>query len=657
MAAREPITLAVILTVALVLLSCLFAGVVYVAYVDAREIEARVRHDIERQISAEQVHLASWYEAVVQEHARQIAAPFLWDVETLEGLEEGSPAYQRLQRRMWQFVYGRDREPALPSQPVGPLESVLIIDRQHRIVAASDTLAVDRRFTDPEEVRLLETALHRPVVRRFEGERADGRPVVEVSVGVPNAKGEPIGVVRLRYVGGEISDIPALPRLDVSVQPRLLAPILAGIVALLGVAFGSLATYQVVALTRRLKAMARGIRLPPGRGLGREALSMIEERLESLSDAVRRDDLLVASLTDALREGVILFDPEGRPVIANRQAAEMFGVEGEGDEQLLKLRRLLNDNPSLAEVVRAAISRRKAVRERSLSLRVAGGEVAVQVTSYVLQDGERVAGVLLVIKDRASIEALERNLREASKLQAIVRLTGSVAHEVKNPLGAVRVHLEQLRRRLLRLAHADPTASERVDVLKEEIDRLHEILDEWLNFTSPDERAPAHARVTEVMHSVARLLRVEARHQGVDLVVEQEGQPGEVAVSTARLRQVLLNLALNALQAMPDGGRLTLGARPDGDAVVLTVADTGAGIPEEHRDRIFELHFTTREGGSGLGLPICQRVVEAAGGTIAFDSRPGEGTVFTIRLPSLASARRRVQSQEQRARGRLQPKQ
>jgi signal transduction histidine kinase len=255
-----------------------------------------------------------------------------------------------------------------------------------------------------------------------------------------------------------------------------------------------------------------------------------------------------------------------------------------------------------------------------------------------MQDGAKPAGIMLILKDRGSIAAFERNLKEASRLAAIGMLTRSIAHEVKNPLGAMGIHLEQLRRRLARV-EVDPATEERIRVIREEIDRLHEILREWLGLTAPEDQTEGEAGVEEVLDSVARLLRVEARHQNVELIVERSGDLGAVPLPPAGLRQVLLNLSLNALQAMPRGGQLQLSAHREEDRLVLDVSDSGLGIPDEISDRIFDFHFTTRSDGSGLGLPICKRLVEGAGGTIGFKSTPGEGTVFRITLPSRASQR------------------
>ncbi len=640
MLARGESGLALRVAGVLVLVTALFAGAVWLTLLDARSMIGQVQHDLDVQVMLFRRELSRWYESVVSEHARQIAAPFLWDLDDLDGLREGTPAFRRLQRRMWQFVYGRSSPPRWEDAPVGPLESVIIVDRNHRIVAASDPLAVDRRFTDPEEIARLDAALYEPQIRRIEGQRADGRSVVELSVGVPNARGEPMGVVRLRYVGGEIARAPEVPRFRVTTRPRLWGPLVAGLVAVLGVGFGIWSTVQIFRLTRRIEAMAEGEEVAPGPlgGPAGHALSLIEEKLDRLSSAVRRDDLLVASLTEALREGVILVDPDGRPVIANRQARGILGLAPGRTEE--DFRELLERNPELAALVREGFSRHRAVREHSLALRAGDREREVQVTSYVLHDGHAPTGILLVLKDRASIGALERNLREACRLQTIVDLTGSVAHEVKNPLGAIGIHLETLRRRLARLEGEGPGLVEKVRVLREEIDRLQEILEEWLGLTSPEERAPSPAPVADVIASVARLLHVEARHRNVELVADVVGDPGRVSLGEARLRQVLLNLALNALQAMPRGGRLVLRAERTAMGAVIEVSDTGEGIPPEHRDSVFEFHFTTREGGSGLGLPICRQLVEEAGGRVVFTSVVGRGTTFRVFLPAAGAGMR-----------------
>lgn len=636
MALRERFTLGVRLLAVLGLLAVLFAGVVYLTILDSRRMVQELESGLDTQSKDFRNQLALWHEAMLREHARQMAAPFLWGVETLRGLEEGTPAFRQLQTRMWQFVYGREAPPVVAQKTAGPLESVVIIDLDHRIVAASDPMVVDSTYSDPEEVGRLREALARPQITKMKGQREDGQSVLELSVGVPNSRGEMIGVVRMRYVGGETGSIPALPRYQVAAHPRLWGPLLAGIVAVLGVGFGALATGQVIRLTRRIEAMAAGERLVPLRGPGAEALSVIEEKLGILSGAVRRDDPAVEPLMEALREGVVLLDASGRVVLANRQAGLLLGMDEETlAGQADRFGALVGANPLLGDLIQEGLHHRHPVREMPLGLYLPGGrEVALHLTTYLLYEGDVPAGMMLVFKDREAIESLDRNLREASSLQAIAQLTGSFAHEVKNPLSAVGIHLDHLQRRLGRTLPEDESTQERVGVIRDEIERLRGILEEWLRLTAPEERDPGFALLDDVLASVAYLLRVEARHHRVELLVEQSGPPVRVALSAARLRQVLLNLSLNGIQAMPSGGRLTLRSEVREGRILLEVEDTGCGIPLENQDRVFNFHFTTKPGGSGLGLPICRRLVEGAQGRLSFVSQPGKGTRFTVDLPA-----------------------
>jgi signal transduction histidine kinase len=620
------------LVLVLVALSGIAAIVVLKSYRDQERMLRDVSATIKRQRVDYQARVEAWSQTVTREQARQLAAPFLWDVESLDGIKDGSGEHRKLQRRMWQFVYGQDTQPIWQLSPVGPLESVMIIDRDHRIVAASDPMVVDQRFTSAEEIDELKRALDRPVVRTMSA-RADGQPVVQLTTGVPNSRGELIGVVRLRYVGAELGQPPVVPEPELDARPELIGPLLSGLIALLGVGFGTYATWKVFTLTRRIERLAEGLRLPTSSGSGRSAIQVVEDRLGQLAATARRDDVLLDSLSEALLEGVVLLDPTGTPAMITRRARAVLAPQSTEDQEIESIRAAIAASDDLRAIVADGLERGIATHERSVRLPTSAHQRTLQVSSYVMQDGEKPLGLMLVLKDRGSIEAFEQNLKEASRLAAIGMLTRSVAHEVKNPLGAIGIHLEHLRRRLVKNDLVDPLAEERVKVIREEIDRLHEILREWLRLTSPEEAQREAGEVEDVLDSVARLLRVEARHQGVELIVERAGELGAVKLSSASLRQVLLNLALNGLQAMPQGGRLQLSAYRHERCVILEVADTGSGIPEEIRPRVFDFHFTTRREGSGLGLAISKRMVESVGGEIHFDSVAGEGTTFRVQIP------------------------
>lgn len=638
---RDTASLGLRLAIVLILLATVFAGVVYLTDLDMRTMERAVAVSVNVQVAQRDARTAAWADEVRRDAARQLAAPFLWNIETLAGVDEGTAAYRSLQRRMWQFVYGRDEQPAIETPPVGPLESVVIVDLDHRIVVASDVMQAGLTYTDLDTITVFNKALQAPQVTRER--RPDGREVSILTVAVPNAQGQPIGFVRMRYAGGGLVAPETPPPVSVRAQPRYWGPVLAGILALLGVGFGAFAVYHVANLTRRLKGIAQGgdrsaaAGAPSFAGSASAALSMIEERIEVLEDALGRDEPLAGTLGAALQEGMVLLDADGTPIVANGQARRLLGLAA--NDLAASFFALAAANTDLSDLVDAGLRGKEAVRDRRLDLVRSDGTTAhAHLTTYLLHEDGATTGIVLLVRDSASIETLGRNLREASRLQSIVRLSGSVAHEVKNPLGAIGIHLEHLRRTLQKSERPDPASEERVQIIRDEIGRLREVLEEWLRLTSPDDRVPAAMPVGEIVSSVARLLRVEARHQQVELAIVLERDPGVTTLPAPRLRQVLLNLCLNALQAMPDGGRLVISAAERGGNAVLEIEDSGAGIPEDVRGRVFDVHFTTRAEGSGLGLAICRRLVEESGGTITFTSEVGRGTTFRIELPLAASA-------------------
>ena len=218
--------------------------------------------------------------------------------------------------------------------------------------------------------------------------------------------------------------------------------------------------------------------------------------------------------------------------------------------------------------------------------------------------------------------------RHARKLAALGRLSAGVAHEVKNPLNAMMIHLELLRQQV----DAEDALSH-VDVIAREIRRLDDVVQGFLKFARPEELALQPVSLADLLRDVTPIIEAEAGRTGVVLSVDPGDAP-DVIGDRAMLRQAVLNLALNACQAMPAGGSLRIRcAGASGRRVSIAVTDTGVGISPEHLRRIFDLYFTTKERGSGIGLSMVYRTVHMHDGEIEVASAPGGGTTFTMLLP------------------------
>ena len=238
---------------------------------------------------------------------------------------------------------------------------------------------------------------------------------------------------------------------------------------------------------------------------------------------------------------------------------------------------------------------------------------------------------------RGNIDRLLQDLEDAvfifnreRRLAAISKVSGGVAHEVKNPLNAILLHVEVAR---ARLAQGQTDVAPQMEIISREILRLDRVVKTFLDFTRPVELKLANVALRELVEEIAGLARPQADASKIRVVVRQEAEGAEVRVDRDLLKQAVLNVVVNALEAMPEGGELRLESLATGDTAEIRVSDTGPGIPPEVRDKVFRLYFTTKKAGSGIGLAMTFRIVQLHDGTIDFASEPGKGTTFSIRLP------------------------
>lgn len=236
-------------------------------------------------------------------------------------------------------------------------------------------------------------------------------------------------------------------------------------------------------------------------------------------------------------------------------------------------------------------------------------------------------------KTRALLE-LEEQLRRADRLRTVGELAAGMAHELRNPLGGIQGAAEIL----ARPSTSEEGRAEFAGVLGREIARLDRVIEDFLSYARPRAEDPEEVNVDELLDSVLRLLQPQLRRQRIQVERDTQGEC-RVTADAGHLKQVFLNLILNAVQAMPEGGALSLSTRSEGGAAVVRLRDTGRGIPEEIRDRYLEPFVTTRRDGTGLGLSIALRILQGVGGALSLVETGAKGTVFEVRLPAGAAGR------------------
>lgn len=362
--------------------------------------------------------------------------------------------------------------------------------------------------------------------------------------------------------------------------------------------------------------------------------------LQSVVQRLAKEREFLESLFNTIDSGIIVTDDQGRMVYFNLMATRMLGIPTETAEEELVTRYL----PDLDWAHISALDRAggngmfrtefevEYPRHRLIRLNVRPLDGAAQGSS----------GLVLVLNDATEARQATSEAVEAERVHALTLLAGSLAHEIGNPLNALHIHLQLMAREVRKLQRVDgvPDLKEAVDrlngflgVATGEIDRLDYIITEFLQALRPSVPKLQAGSLNDTGQETLALLRPELEDRGLKVVSELASGLPAVLFDPAQLKQVLVNLIKNAMQAMPPQGTLTVRSGSTQEAVWMAVSDTGPGIPPEQLNRIFEPFYTTKNKGTGLGLLIVQRIIRDHGGRIELESTVGKGTTFKLWLP------------------------
>lgn len=355
-----------------------------------------------------------------------------------------------------------------------------------------------------------------------------------------------------------------------------------------------------------------------------EAVNRLGAALEEARDYTRY-------VLENISTGIISLDEEGKITVFNPAAEKLLGVKasealGSGYEGAI-MKSSIPQKSKLLSLIKEHKEGEQAVVISALKPEPL--ELGVSISSLFSSKGT-FTGKIITIEDLSMKRKLEELLRRSDRLAALGLFLSGIAHEVRNPLTSIKGFLQLLLSRKLILPEGINAAS----LVIKETERLNKLLTDLLSFASPAPAKIERKNVLEILERTLTLLEDQIKRQGVEVVKELENLP-QVEVDEQKLEQVFYNILLNAVQAMPDGGKLTLKARLFDEEAVISFSDTGPGIPEEHLDKVFDPFFTTKDRGTGLGLAVSHRMMEALGGKIEVQSKKGEGATFVVHLPLL----------------------
>jgi PAS domain S-box-containing protein len=481
--------------------------------------------------------------------------------------------------------------------------------------------------------------------------------VYDVSIGV-ELDGQTFGSV---HVG--VSTVFLRNELTPKLQQAAFFSVLAIFCSLvLAAAVSNVALGPLKVISRNLDSASAGDLLPAEESGSEDEVGLVSLKIAHLGRQIRDTNQIFSALKDnveqvmtKLQDGLMLFTRDSRVVLVSASAEKFLGrprreILGRTAEEIF------SDGTVLGAVVLPAFQKQRPLVQYEFDA-VDGRRV--QVSLDFIQEKGTPIGALLTMRDAESVRRIEDEIEISRRLSASGRLTRGVAHEVKNPINAIVLHLQLLQNKM---HEDDPDTRRHMDIIGSEIHRLDRVVQILVDFTRPRDLRLDDVDLHKLLEGVSVLAAPDAGRHGVKIVLDLPGQaldsglPGEddalmVRVDTDLMKQAILNLVLNGVQSMTAGGTLTIKARRDDEMILAEIIDQGCGIPPEAQEKIFELYFTTKgaQGGSGIGLAQTYQIMQWHYGSVDFDTVVGTGTTFRLRLPAAAAKPDRRQDQEMTA--------
>ena len=555
------------------------------------------------------------------------------------------------------------------------------LNDQLEALVGNSRIIYDAAITDPNGVAILDTnpALNaKPVpqrpslaVLRDAGFRRQLRllyspgTVYDVSIGL-QLDGHEFGGVR---VG--VSTVFLRNELTPKLQQAAFFSVVAIFCSLvLAAVVSNFALGPLKAISRNLDSASAGDLLPDEETSAGDEVGLVSLKIAHLGRQIRDTNEIFSALKDnveqvmtKLQDGLMLFTRDSRVVLVSASAEKFLGrprreILGRTVEDIF------SDGTVLGAVVLPAFQKQRPLAQYEFEA-VDGRRV--QVSLDFIQEKGTPIGALLTMRDAESVRRIEDEIEISRRLSASGRLTRGVAHEVKNPINAIVLHLQLLQNKL---QQDDPETRRHMDIIGNEIHRLDRVVQILVDFTRPRDLRLEDVDLRKILEDVSMLAAPDAARRAVHIVLELPNQellnpellspellspelsnpelpnpdlPNDdhaliVRVDSDLMKQAILNLVLNGVQSMKEG-TLTLTARRDDEMILAEVRDQGCGIPPEAQEKIFELYYTTKgdEGGSGIGLAQTYQIMQWHYGSVEFDSIVGAGTTFRLRLPAAAA--------------------
>ena len=360
------------------------------------------------------------------------------------------------------------------------------------------------------------------------------------------------------------------------------------------------------------------------------ALTLLMRAYISSERSLREVRVLATDILASIDQGIITTDRDASILSINPRGRELLNRTDNGIG--IALKDLPDEHATLDEICRHVLGEENNVRDRDYAVKQNGHVRNLRAGCSLLRDhNQRHLGTVIHVRDVTEKTLMEQRLRRMERYMGLGSLAAGLQHEIKNPLSALSLHVQ-----LLREAMEEETTTsaiqEMLDVLNVETRRITDVLEGFRDFASVAKLNQTNVEVSELIVKLVRLIEPQAKQKDIHIESELPDAATCLRLDSVRIEQVLLNLVVNAMAAMPNGGVLTIRLKQTADSIEVEVADTGSGIPDDLCDRIFDPYFTTHSTGTGMGLALSEKIVRQHNGNIDFRTGP-DGTMFTVSLP------------------------
>lgn len=359
--------------------------------------------------------------------------------------------------------------------------------------------------------------------------------------------------------------------------------------------------------------------------------AQLSSLLMTLKDELTLKEMVMGSLT----QGILVSDHEDRVVYFNKAIDRLLPLKiGDHSEHLVWT---VIENNDIYHFVKESLYEHSTVRDKIFVLKLETSTIILSISILPLASKGKIYGNLIIVDDVTEIKEREVKLKRAESLASLTTMAAGVAHEIKNPLGSMSIHI-QLMNKLLNREELDREVFKKyLGIISDEVERLNSTVVDYLFTVRPIDVELTKTDINSVINELIEFTKHELKESGIDVKLKLNNDIPKIYLDSKYIKQAFLNIIKNAIQAMPSGGELNIISQEKDGMVIVVLADNGIGMTNEVQDKIFEPHYTTKDTGSGLGLTMVYKIIKEHKGDITVSSVVGKGTQFNFIFPGISN--------------------